>query len=75
MNRLPRKFYRVKVLDGSKLGYRDVGSKTYASLAHAEYHRKHLSRRGIESELWETDTDWRLVSTSETQVDGQQTLW
>ena len=75
MNRLPTKFYRVKVLNGEKLGFRDVGSKTYADLRHAENHRKSLARKGIESELWETSTDWRLVSTSETQVDGQQPLW
>lgn len=75
MNRLPAKFYRVKVLNGEKLGYRDVGSKTYADIKHAQNHMDRLESQGVASELWETLTDWRLVPAPETQVDGQQPLW
>lgn len=75
MNRLPIKFYRVKVTNGEKLGYRDVGSKTYADIKHAQNHIDRLESQGIDSELWETSTDWRLVSTTRKELDGQGPLW
>lgn len=75
MNRLPVKFYRVKVTNGEKLGYRDVGSKTYADIKHAQNHIDRLRTQGVDSELWETSTDWKLVSTTERVLDGQEPLW
>lgn len=75
MNRLPGKFYRVKVINGEKLGYQDVGSKTYADLTHAKNHIKRLEAQGVDSELWETSTDWKFVSTTHKELDGQGPLW
>lgn len=75
MNRLPKVFYRVMVTDPTNLGYRDIGSKTYADRNHADAHRGRLSARGIPSELWETATDWQPVPDNETVLDGQEPLW
>jgi hypothetical protein len=75
-NRLPKQFWRVSVVEGAeKLRVYQLGSKTYAALAHAESQLESLRKRGLRVELWTTGpVTWELVS-ADVKIEGQEELF
>lgn len=60
--RLPKQFWRVVVLDGSKLKTYDRSSKTYASETHAFTALSGFLAQGIAAEIWTTGkVEWSNV--------------
>jgi len=60
--RLPKQFWRVIVLDGTKLRTYDRASKSYADEGHAKFAADGFTRRGIPTEIWTTGpVEWTQV--------------
>lgn len=69
MNRLPKQFWRVKVLDGKKLRMYDRASKTYASEVQARNAEAGFIARGIPVEIWTTGpVEWEKVVDTDSLV-------
>lgn len=71
-NRLPYKYFRVMALD--PVGYREVGSKSYADEIHARNHLDFLRRKGVRCDLYVTRTNWLLVD-QQPELEGQEELF
>lgn len=75
--RLPPKVYRLYVSTSGdqKLRWSEIGSKTYNSRQEAEKRLFSLRSRGIDCELFESQTlEWTQISTTPA-LDGQAPLW
>lgn len=74
--KLPVKVYRLSVSQrNGKLGWKELGSKTYNSKAEAEKRLDHFRKRGIDCELYESEVIvWTKISTTPA-LEGQTQLW
>lgn len=73
-NRLPVKFYRVVAHDTGKLRTSERASQTYADKKHAEARVDWLAVRGVDSDLYESETVvWHKISAPKI-IEGQDPL-
>lgn len=71
---LPKKYWRVALEKGekSKLGWSEIGSKTYADERFAWQHLDSLRKRGVRCALFESEpVIWRLVDSGEKSNDPE----
>lgn len=63
MDRLPKQFWRVSVIDTDKITVYARGSKTYAAEGHAKKSVEDFARKGIRAEIYTTGpVTWEKVS-------------